>query len=199
MNQFLVSIQRIDKYLNADEIDENCISHNDNIKSPVVIENGSFAWFKGDPPVLTNISLSAGKKKLVAVVGQVGSGKSSLLSAILGDMEKVKGSVNTNGRVAYVPQQAWVQNETVKQNILFANDYNEIYYKRVLESCALEQDLKVLAAGDLTEIGEKGINLSGGQKQRVSLARAVYANADIYLMDDPLRYVDQSIARLISN
>jgi len=123
----------------------------------------------------------------VAVVGQVGSGKSSILSAILGDMEKIKGNVNVNGKVAYVPQQAWIQNETLRQNILFANDYNEDYYKKVLESCALEPDLKILAAGDMTEIGEKGINLSGGQKQRVSLARAVYSNADIYLLDDPLR------------
>ena len=121
-------------------------------------------------------------------MGQVGAGKTSLLSAVLGDMEKLKGTVNTNGRVAYVPQQAWIQNETVRQNILFAKEYNDIYYKRVLETCALEQDLKILTAGDLTEIGEKGINLSGGQKQRVSLARAVYANADIYLLDDPLRY-----------
>ena len=181
-------MDRINKYLNADEIDDNAITHNENIKSPVVVENASFAWSKGEAPILKNISLKVGRKKLVAIVGQVGAGKTSLLSAVLGDMEKLKGTVNTNGRVAYVPQQAWIQNETVRQNILFAKEYNDIYYKRVLETCALEQDLKILTAGDLTEIGEKGINLSGGQKQRVSLARAVYANADIYLLDDPLRY-----------
>ena len=181
-------MQRINKYLNADEIDDNAITHIDNVRSPVVIDNASFAWSKGEAPILKNISLKVGRKKLVAIVGQVAAGKTSLLSAMLGDMEKLKGTVNTNGRVAYVPQQAWIQNETVRQNILFANEYNDTYYKRVLETCALEQDLKILTGGDLTEIGEKGINLSGGQKQRVSLARAVYANADIYLLDDPLRY-----------
>ncbi|HEY6437467.1 MAG TPA: ATP-binding cassette domain-containing protein, partial [Ignavibacteriaceae bacterium] len=116
------------------------------------------------------------------------SGKSSLLSALLGEMEKLEGNVNTYGRVAYVPQQAWIQNSTLRQNIIFTNEYNENYYKKVIKSCALEPDLKILAAGDMTEIGEKGINLSGGQKQRVSLARAVYSNADIYLLDDPLRF-----------
>ena len=183
----MVSLRRIEKYLNADEIDENAISHNQNIKTPIVIENGTFAWSKGENPILKNISFQVKKKKLVAIVGQVGSGKSSLLSAILEDMKKIKGTVNTNGSIAYVPQQAWIQNETLKQNILFASDLNENFYKKVLESCALEQDLKILSAGDLTEIGEKGINLSGGQKQRISLARAVYSNADIYLLDDPLR------------
>ncbi|CAG2120870.1 unnamed protein product, partial [Medioppia subpectinata] len=192
---FLVSMQRIDKYLNGDEIDEKAISHNENIKSPVVIENGSFSWSKGESPVLRNITFQLGRKRLVAVVGSVGSGKSSLLSAILGDMEKVKGEVNTNGRVAYVPQQAWIQNETLRQNILFAHKYNESHYNQVLESCALQQDMNILAAGDMTEIGEKGINLSGGQKQRVSLARAVYSNADIYLLDDPLSAVDAHVGR----
>ena len=124
----------------------------------------------------------------MAVVGQVGAGKSSLLSALLGDLEKTTGNINIGGSIAYVPQQAWIQNTTLRQNILFTSDYDERYYKKVLESCALEPDLKILSAGDMTEIGEKGINLSGGQKQRVSLARAVYSDADIYLLDDPLRY-----------
>jgi ABC-type bacteriocin/lantibiotic exporter with double-glycine peptidase domain len=185
--QFLVSLKRINKYLNADEIDENAVSHNESVKSPIVVQNATFAWTKGDTPILKNISLQVKKKKLMAIVGRVGTGKTSILSALLGEMEKLKGSVNINGRVAYVPQQAWIQNATLKQNIIFSNEYNENYYKKVIESCALEPDLKVLAAGDMTEIGEKGINLSGGQKQRVSLARAVYSDADIYLLDDPLR------------
>ena len=187
MFQFLVSLRRIDKYLNADEIDFNAISHNQSIKTAIVVENATFEWSKAENPVFNNISLQIEKNKLVAIVGQVGSGKSSLLSALLGDLEKMKGNVNINGSVAYVPQQAWIQNQTLRQNIVFVSDYNENYYKKVLESCALEPDLKILSAGDMTEIGEKGINLSGGQKQRVSLARAVYSNADIYLLDDPLR------------
>jgi ATP-binding cassette subfamily C (CFTR/MRP) protein 1 len=184
----LVSLRRINSYLNSDEINGNAISHNQNIENPIVVENATFSWTKGSDLILKNISFQIKKKKLVAVVGRVGSGKSSLLSALLGEMEKLEGNVNTYGRVAYVPQQAWIQNSTLRQNIIFTNEYNENYYKKVIESCALEPDLKILAAGDMTEIGEKGINLSGGQKQRVSLARAVYSDADIYLLDDPLRF-----------
>ena len=174
--------------MNADEIDDTSVSHKENKEMPVVVENASFKWSKDSPTVLKNISLRVKKNKLVAVVGQVGTGKSSLLSALLGELEKLKGMVNVSGKIAYVPQQAWIQNSTLRQNILFTSDYNERFYKKVIDSCALEPDLKILSAGDMTEIGEKGINLSGGQKQRVSLARAVYSNADIYLMDDPLRY-----------
>uniref|UniRef100_A0A452GXN3 ATP binding cassette subfamily C member 2 n=1 Tax=Gopherus agassizii TaxID=38772 RepID=A0A452GXN3_9SAUR len=132
---------------------------------------------------------------LVAVVGAVGSGKSSLVSAVLGEMENLKGHINIQGSVAYVPQQAWIQNATLKDNILFGSDLDEARYQQVVEACALLPDLKLLPGGDLTEIGEKGINLSGGQKQRVSLARAVYSDADIYLLDDPLSAVDAHVGK----
>ena len=120
-------------------------------------------------------------------MGHVGSGKSSLISAMLGEMNVVSGKINTNGKIAYVPQQAWMQNETLKNNITFGKKYNDNLYKKVIESCALIPDLQILQGGDQTEIGEKGINLSGGQKQRISMARAVYSNSDLYLLDDPLR------------
>ena len=126
---------------------------------------------------------------MIAVVGHVGSGKSSLISAMLGEMNIISGSANTSGKIAYVPQQAWMQNETVKNNITFGKKFNNTLYKKVIESCALTPDLQILQAGDQTEIGEKGINLSGGQKQRISMARAVYSNGDVYLLDDPLRYL----------
>jgi ABC-type transport system involved in cytochrome bd biosynthesis fused ATPase/permease subunit len=104
------------------------------------------------------------------VIGKVGSGKSSLISALLGEMHKLNnGKLSLNGRTAYVPQQAWIKNETVKNNILFNRDtadYDEEFYQKILESCQLLPDLKIMTAGDQTEIGEKGINLSGGQKQR---------------------------------
>lgn len=135
--------------------------------------------------------------QLVAVVGSVGSGKSSLLSALLGEMEKVSGRVNTKGSIAYVPQQAWIQNATLQNNILFGKPYDKKRYDRVIEACALKPDFAMLPAGDQTEIGEKGINLSGGQKQRVSLARAVYQDADIYLLDDPLSAVDSHVGKHI--
>jgi ABC-type multidrug transport system fused ATPase/permease subunit len=101
------------------------------------------------------------------------------------------------GSVAYVPQQAWIQNAALKDNITFARNYNEKSYNEVVDACALQQDFAILPGKDLTEIGEKGINLSGGQKQRVSLARAVYQNHDIYLLDDPLSAVDSHVGKHI--
>jgi ABC-type multidrug transport system fused ATPase/permease subunit len=137
------------------------------------------------------------KKNLNKVIGKVGSGKSSLISALLGEMHKFKGIVNVNGSVAYVPQQAWIQNATLKNNILFGNKLDETFYDKVISACALRTDLNILPAGDATEIGEKGINLSGGQKQRISLARAVYSKADIAILDDPLSAVDAHVGKHI--
>lgn len=110
-------------------------------------------------------------------------------------MYKVKGRILVNGSMCYVPQQAWIQNMTLRDNILFGSPFNQQRYDQVVESCALRPDLAVLQAGDMTEIGEKGINLSGGQKARVSMARAVYQNNDIYLLDDPISAVDSHVAR----
>ncbi|KAF8936610.1 hypothetical protein BGZ47_009413, partial [Haplosporangium gracile] len=146
-------------------------------------------------PTLRHIQLSMTKGSLTAVVGRVGQGKSSLLSAILGEMYTLQGRVSVRGRVAYVPQHAWILNASVKDNILFGQPYDESRYFKILYSAGLEPDLAILPAGDMTEIGERGINLSGGQKQRVSLARAAYADADVYLLDDPLSAVDAHVDR----
>uniref|UniRef100_A0A8C6AN30 Multidrug resistance-associated protein 1-like n=1 Tax=Monodon monoceros TaxID=40151 RepID=A0A8C6AN30_MONMO len=140
-----------------------------------------------------NIKIPEGA--LVAVIGQVGSGKSSLLSAILGEMEKLKGVVQRKGSVAYVSQQAWIQNCILQENILFGSVMQKQLYERVLEACALLPDLEQLPNGDQTEIGERGVNISGGQRHRVSLARAVYSGADIYLLDDPLSAVDVHVGK----
>lgn len=133
------------------------------------------------------------------VVGKVGSGKSSLLSGILGEMHKLNddGKINLNGSVAYMPQQAWIKNATVKANILFTLELDEAFYDDVIEACALKTDLSIMISGDETEIGEKGINLSGGQKQRISLARAIYSRANIYMLDDPLSAVDSHVGKHI--
>uniref|UniRef100_A0A8C6ZBI8 ATP binding cassette subfamily C member 2 n=1 Tax=Nothoprocta perdicaria TaxID=30464 RepID=A0A8C6ZBI8_NOTPE len=147
------------------------------------------------PSCLCSVTLDITPGSLVAVVGAVGSGKSSLVSAMLGEMENIKGHIN--GSLAYVPQQAWIQNATLKDNILFGSELDEARYQEVIKACALLPDLELLPAGDLTEIGEKGINLSGGQKQRVSLARAVYSNADVYLLDDPLSAVDAHVGKYL--
>ena len=132
-------------------------------------------------------------------MGKVASGKSSLLSAILGEMQKFKNEelININGKIAYVSQQAWIQNDSVKNNILFNSKNDEGFYNEVIKACCLQTDLEMMPAGDETEIGEKGINLSGGQKQRVNLARAVYSNTDVYLLDDPLSAVDANVGKSI--
>uniref|UniRef100_A0A8C7RCW9 ABC-type glutathione-S-conjugate transporter n=1 Tax=Oncorhynchus mykiss TaxID=8022 RepID=A0A8C7RCW9_ONCMY len=163
----------------------------------VLIDNGTFSWTKEGPPCLKRINVGVPQGSLVAVVGHVGSGKSSLLSAMLGETEKRSGSVSIKGSVAYVPQQAWIQNATVQDNVMFGREKQKTWYQRVLDACALLPDLEILPAGDCTEIGEKGLNLSGGQKQRVSLARAVYRKADVYLLDDPLSAVDAHVGQHI--
>jgi ATP-binding cassette subfamily C (CFTR/MRP) protein 1 len=191
----MVSIKRINHFMNAEELDPSSVSHDPSETAPLVIENGTFSW--DDDQVLKNINIRLEKNSLSAVVGTVGSGKSSLISAFLGEMEKISGRVNTVGSIAYVAQQAWIQNASLRDNILFGKSFDKVLYDKVIESCALKPDFEMLPAGDQTEIGEKGINLSGGQKQRVSLARAVYANSDVYFLDDPLSAVDSHVGKHI--
>jgi ATP-binding cassette, subfamily C (CFTR/MRP), member 1 len=193
--QSLVAAKRIDKFLNSAELDPDNVT-NVSCDKAMFIKNGNFSW-SGPEKVLKNINMDIKKGNLSAVVGPVGSGKSSLISAYLGEMEKQSGDVNVDGRLAYVPQQAWIQNATLQDNILFGQPYNKTFYQKVLHACALVADLEMLPGGDQTEIGEKGINLSGGQKQRVSLARAVYSGADIFIFDDPLSAVDSHVGKHI--
>ncbi|XP_068161646.1 ATP-binding cassette sub-family C member 3 isoform X2 [Antennarius striatus] len=193
-----VSLKRIQGFLSHDELDPNAVSRKGTAADfSVTVVNGKFTWAEDDPPVLHNINVMVPQGSLLAVVGHVGCGKSSLISALLGEMEKLEGEVSIRGSVAYVPQQAWIQNATLRDNILFGRPYNAQKYSCVLEACALTPDLEVLPGGDMTEIGEKGINLSGGQRQRVSLARALYSDADVYLLDDPLSAVDAHVAKHI--
>ncbi|PKU36984.1 canalicular multispecific organic anion transporter 1 [Limosa lapponica baueri] len=183
-----VSTARLERYLGGEDMDTSAIHHNPIAGSAVLL----CATLGTD-----GITLDIAPGSLVAVVGAVGSGKSSLVSAMLGEMENVKGHINIQGSLAYVPQQAWIQNATLKDNILFGSELDEARYQQVIKACALLPDLALLPAGDQTEIGEKGINLSGGQKQRVSLARAVYSNADIYVLDDPLSAVDAHVGKYL--
>uniref|UniRef100_A0A4W3JNK8 ATP-binding cassette, sub-family C (CFTR/MRP), member 3 n=1 Tax=Callorhinchus milii TaxID=7868 RepID=A0A4W3JNK8_CALMI len=193
--QASVSLKRLQKFLSHDELDPKSVNREKSYCISVL--GGSFCWTRGDPAVLHNIDLVAPEGALVAVVGHVGCGKSSLVSALLGEMERLEGSVSVQGSVAYVPQQAWVQNATLRENIVFGQPHIEHKYQLTLQACALLPDLTVLPGGDNTEIGEKGINLSGGQKQRVSLARALYSDSDVYLLDDPLSAVDAHVAKHI--
>ncbi|NWW72978.1 MRP3 protein, partial [Climacteris rufus] len=196
--QTSVSLKRIQQFLSHDELDPNCVETK--VIAPgnaISVRNATFSWGKELKPTLKDINMLVPSGSLVAIVGHVGCGKSSLVSALLGEMEKLEGEVAVKGSVAYVPQQAWIQNATLKDNILFGQAPNEEKYQNALEACALKTDLEVLPGGDQTEIGEKGINLSGGQRQRVSLARAVYSSSDIFLLDDPLSAVDSHVAKHI--
>ena len=150
-----------------------------------------------EPFKLQNMDFSVGRNELVAVIGGVGSGKSSLLAALAGDMRKTHGSVTMGATRAFCPQYAWIQNASVKENILFGKDYNSKWYNAVVDACALRPDFEMLPNADLTEIGERGITVSGGQKQRLNIARAIYFNSDIVLMDDPLSAVDAHVGRHI--
>ncbi|XP_042720020.1 multidrug resistance-associated protein 1 isoform X4 [Lagopus leucura] len=194
-----VSLKRLRVFLSHEELDPDSIIRGPitNAEGSIVVKNATFSWSKTDPPSLNSINFTVPEGSLIAVVGQVGCGKSSLLSALLGEMDKKEGYVVVKGSIAYVPQQAWIQNATLEDNIIFGREMNESRYKRVIEACALLPDLEILPMGDRTEIGEKGVNLSGGQKQRVSLARAVYCNADTYLFDDPLSAVDAHVGKHI--
>ena len=194
----VVSYKRIRKYLAAEEIEDNFDDKDSfsNDEEVVCLKDCSFLWNADEEPVLKDISLSVRKGSLVAIVGRVGAGKSSLFSALMGDMYRRGGRQSRlSGSVAYVPQTAWIQNTSLKKNITFVSDYDQSKYDQVIKACALQPDFELLPARDETEIGEKGINLSGGQKQRVSLARAVYHDSDLYLLDDPLSAVDAHVAQ----
>ncbi|KAI9348731.1 P-loop containing nucleoside triphosphate hydrolase protein [Zopfochytrium polystomum] len=189
------SLTRIRQFLLLEELDDgavNRLNHAD-ADPAVKIEDGSFAWEDKAEPILKDVQLSLPRGSLTAILGRVGQGKSSLVSALLGDMYKKSGTVTIDGSVAYVSQQAWIENLTIKESILFGSEYDATRYKAVIEACSLTHDLAAMEAGDQTEIGERGINLSGGQKQRIQLARAAYNNADIYIFDDPLSAVDAHV------
>ncbi|CAL1297856.1 unnamed protein product [Larinioides sclopetarius] len=193
--QSRVSFKRVTDFLLSEELEGRSPDINTNDSNAIEIDGGTFCWTNEEPPFLRDISLSVRQGSLVAVVGPVGAGKSALFSAILGEMHAAEGTVRImkGCRLAYVSQQAWIQNATLRQNILFVKPMERTQYDLTLSRCCLKPDLKILPGGDLTEIGEKGVNLSGGQKQRVSLARAVYQDADIYLLDDPLSAVDSHV------
>eukprot|EP00730_Choanoeca_flexa_P003771 TRINITY_DN11495_c0_g1_i5.p1 TRINITY_DN11495_c0_g1~~TRINITY_DN11495_c0_g1_i5.p1 ORF type:complete len:925 (+),score=222.82 TRINITY_DN11495_c0_g1_i5:170-2776(+) len=155
----------------------------------------SAAWL--DKPTLRNINLEARPGELVAVVGPVGAGKTSLLMAILGELLPSAGSVTVEGTVGYSSQEAWIMSDTIRNNITFGSDYDEKWYQNVVDACQFTPDLALFDAGSETEVGERGLTLSGGQRARLSLCRAVYSKADLYLLDDPLSAVDSKVGRAL--
>lgn len=196
--QSKVSADRIASYLQQSETQKDAVEYlsKDHTELSVEIENGAFSWEpEASRPTLDEIELRVQKGMKVAICGAVGSGKSSLLSSILGEIQKLRGTVRVSGKQAYVPQSPWILTGTIRDNILFGSIYESEKYERTVKACALIKDFELFSNGDMTEIGERGINMSGGQKQRIQIARAVYQDADVYLLDDPFSAVDAHTGR----
>lgn len=199
-----VAVRRLTDYFTAEELQTNAVTYQDPVShtgdESVRIRDAAFTWNRYQSGhVLENIDFSARKGELSCILGRVGAGKSSFLQALLGDLWKSYGEVTVRGSVAYVAQAAWVMNASVRENIVFGHRWDPHFYDLTVEACALLDDFRNLPDGDQTEVGERGISLSGGQKARLTLARAVYARADVYLLDDVLSAVDQHVGRHIIN
>jgi ABC-type multidrug transport system fused ATPase/permease subunit len=200
----MVSLKRVDQYLNEEEEIDEASLLNGYVPStePPSFSNATLSWSKEtkeDTFQLKNLNITFSKGELNLIVGPIGSGKSSLLLGLLGEMHLVSGQffLPRDEEVAYVSQTAWLQNATIRDNILFGNEFDEERYWKVVEACALKVDLDLFEAGDRTEVGEKGITLSGGQKQRLALARAVYSPAQTLLLDDVLSALDVHVGKYI--
>ena len=150
-----------------------------------------------ETPTLQNVNFDLKHNSLLMVAGKIGAGKTTLLYSIMEENRRMKGSLDIRGKIAYVEQEPFIFSSTVEENITFGLEYCEERFKKVVEAACLTSDMKVFSNGQKTVIGERGINVSGGQKARISLARAIYQDADIYLLDDPLSAVDPEVANNI--
>lgn len=201
MAEVLVAINRLQGFMMNEEfvpssnVENNANSLNSE-KTTVSLENVTAKWnVASTEEALSGINLSVHRRQLLGVIGPVGSGKSSLLQTLLGELDVTGGRLTLNGTISYASQDAWVFAATIRQNITFGLDFDKKRYHEVVHACALEKDFKQFADGDLTIVGDRGASLSGGQKARINLARAVYREADIYLLDDPLSAVDIHVSK----
>lgn len=193
--QTKVSVDRLENFIIEEDMKRLIKCNNSSTPDVAIeIEAGEYAWENKDakiPIVKITEKIRIMKGYKVAICGSVGSGKTSFLCSILGEIPRISGSgIQTYGSKAFVPQSAWIQTGTIRENVLFGKEMNQTVYEGVVEGCALNHDINMWADGDLTMVGERGLNLSGGQKQRVQMARAIYSNSDIFLLDDPFSAVD---------
>ncbi|XP_072399234.1 probable multidrug resistance-associated protein lethal(2)03659 [Diabrotica undecimpunctata] len=215
-SEMYISMKRIQKFLQYDEIkseldniSDNSLNGNKNgklaqkeinisDKGNIHIKKASAKWLKSQPENnLEDIDMNVTSGNLAAVVGSVGSGKTTLLHIIMKELELQHGYINVNGIVSYASQEPWLFGGSIRQNILFGEKYDQIKYNEVVRVCALQRDFTLFPHGDRTLAGERGVTLSGGQRARINLARAVYKEADIYLLDDPLSAVDTHVGKHI--
>ncbi|XP_068665787.1 putative ABC transporter C family member 15 [Aristolochia californica] len=194
--QTKVSIYRVQGFLREEDQKRLAYNFTPNMSDVTVeIEVGEYAWETNfsskKPAVKITKKLKIRKGQKVAICGSVGSGKSSFLCSIIGEIPRISGvETKVYGSKAYVPQSAWIQTGSVRENVLFGRKMDGMFYEEVVKCCALDKDIEMWADGDMTMVGERGMNLSGGQKQRIQLARAVYSNSDVFLLDDPFSAVD---------
>ncbi|XP_024641719.1 ABC transporter C family member 10 isoform X2 [Medicago truncatula] len=198
-----IAFSRIVEFLEAPELQSSNFRKtcfDEKLNGSILIKSSDFSWeYDILKPTIRKINLKVSVGQKIAICGEVGSGKSTLLAAILGEVPHTKGNINVYGKFAYVSQTAWIQTGTIQENILFGSTMDVQRYQEALCKSSLMKDLELFPHGDLTEIGERGVNLSGGQKQRIQLARALYQNADIYLLDDPFSAVDAHTATNLFN
>nr|XP_027201120.1 multidrug resistance-associated protein 4-like [Dermatophagoides pteronyssinus] len=203
-SEALISIRRLENFLMLEEKELDS-EHINKISLPVKKEdcgvwltNMVASWnLKGMEPTLKNLNFDVRPGELLVIIGSVGSGKSSILMSILSEIPILHGEVKVRGKVSYASQQPWNFAGTVRENVLFGNSYDEAKYRKVLHVCALEKDLELFEFGDQTIVGDRGVSLSGGQKARINLARSLYDDADVYLLDDPLSAVDAAVSKHI--
>ena len=196
------SVKRLHAFLMLEELDHsnlvNTGSEHYGSKAEVDVERACASYNPEHPyPTLQDISVSLRPGDLLAIIGKVGSSKTAFMMSLLGELPLTSGSIKIKGSLSYASQETWTFNDSIRQNILFGKEYDEKLYRKVIEVCALERDLELMPMGDRTLVGEKGYQLSGGQKARLNLARAVYRESDIFLMDDPLSAVDSGVAEHI--
>ncbi|XP_067128893.1 ATP-binding cassette sub-family C member 4-like [Centruroides vittatus] len=191
LQEFLLLQEKDDKTLKVVEVTAKLTEYG------IWMKNVIATWKKESQPILNDITINVQPGELLTVIGPVGSGKTSFLMSVMGEIPVTSGKVKVKGKIAYASQEAWIYNESIRENILFGEEYEEEKYRKVLHITALEKDISLFPKEDLTIVGERGVIMSGGQKARINLARALYMDADIFLLDDPLSAVDVPVAKHI--